>query len=300
MNVFDAHTHFFGREFYEHQAAQAPDESPESALERIRAGGLHVPGPDAAAHAARWNAELDRHGVARVVLFASAPAEMAAVGGVAAESNGRFVPFCVVNPMAPATIEALDAMQSRFQFRGLILFPAMHDYSIQAPEVTAALEVAKAHDMVVFVHCGKLRVGVRRFLGLNPDFPSDRSRPRDLAMVARAQRDVAFIIPHFGSGYFDEALDLAAACHNVYLDTAGSNSWAAEHSPPLSLTEVFQHTRDAIGTDRILFGSDSGVFPRGYRTDIRDAQTAAMREAGYDDDDQAAVLGGNLARLLGD
>ena len=224
---------------------------------------------------------------------------MAVVGEVAAASRGRFAPFTVVNPMAPATLEALASLQPRFGFRGMLLFPAMHDYSIQAPEVTAALEVAKANDMVVFVHCGKLRIGVRQLIGLNPDFPAERSRPRDVAAVARAHRDVAFIVPHFGAGYFEEALDLAAAYHNVYLDTAGSHDWAAEHTPPLSLADVFGHAKDAIGTERILFGTDSGVFPRGYRGDILLAQIDAMMDAGYSAGERDAVLGGNLSRLLG-
>lgn len=300
MTIFDAHTHFFGREFYEFQATLVDGADSAETLERFRAGGVEVPGPDAGAHAARWLRELDRHRIARAILFASVPAEMAVVGGVAAASHGRFVPFTVVNPMAPATLDALTSLQPRFGFRGMLLFPAMHDYSIQAPEVTATLEVAKANDMVVFVHCGRLRVGVRRLIGLAPDFPADRSRPRDVAAVARAQRDVAFIVPHFGAGYFEEALDLAAAYHNVYLDTAGSLAWAGVHQPPLSLAEVFRQAKEAVGTERILYGSDSGVFPRGYRGDILLAQIDAMINAGYGADERDAVLGGNLSRLLGE
>jgi predicted TIM-barrel fold metal-dependent hydrolase len=181
----------------------------------------------------------------------------------------------------------------------MLLFPAMHDYSIQAPEVSAALELAKAHGMVVFVHCGKLRVGVREMIGLDPDFPAERSRPRDVAAVARAHRDVAFIIPHFGSGYFEETLDLATAYRNVYVDTAGSHAWAADHNPPLSLADIFYQVKDAIGTERILFGSDSGVFPRGYRADLLLAQIDAMMEAGFSTSEREAVLGRNLARLIG-
>lgn len=298
--IFDAHTHFFGREFYEFQTTLVDGAEPEATLDRIRAGGMEVPAPDAAAHAARWIRELDRHRVQRTVLFASVPPELIVVGEVAAASGGRFVPFCVVNPMAPVTLTALHGLQPRYGFRGMLLFPAMHDYSIQSPQVTAALEMAKAHDMVVFVHCGTLRVGVRQLIGLDPDFPAERSRPRDVAAVARAHRDVAFIVPHFGAGYFEEALDLAAAYHNVYLDTAGSHDWATGHTPPLSLTDVFRHGKEAIGTERILYGSDSGVFPRGYRGDILLAQIDAMLDAGYSTGERNAVLGGNLSRLLGE
>lgn len=299
MHVFDAHLHFFGREFYHFQAALVDESGRDGALERIRAGGIDVPEADAAAHAARWQRELDRHRVNRAALFASVPDEMIVVGEVAAQSHGRFVPFTVVNPLVPVTLTALRGLLPRYNFRGVLLFPAMHDYSIQSPEVSAVLELAKAHRMVAFVHCGKLKVGVRGLIGLDPDFPAERSRPRDVAAVARAHPDVAFIVPHFGSGYFEEALDLAAAYHNVYLDTAGSQAWAAEQSPPLTLTHLFRQTRDAIGAERILFGSDSGVFPRGYRADVLLAQIDAMLAAGFGAGEREAVLGGNLARLLG-
>jgi len=299
VNVFDAHTHFFGREFYEYQATLVNGSDPEATLDRIRAGGIEVPEPDAAAHAARWIREMDRHRVDRAALFASIPEEMIVVGEVAAASNGRFVPFATVNPAVPVTLSALRGLLPRYRFRGVLFFPAMHDYSIQSPEVTAALELAKAHAMVAFVHCGRLKVGVRKLIGLDPEFPAEKSRPRDVAAVARAHPDVAFILPHFGAGFFDEALDLAAAYRNVYVDTAGSQSWAAECVPPLSLADIFRQTRDAIGAERILYGSDSGVFPRGYRADLLQAQIDAMLAAGFSAGEREGVLGGNLARLLG-
>jgi predicted TIM-barrel fold metal-dependent hydrolase len=68
--------------------------------------------------------------------------------------------------------------------------------------------------------------------------------------------------------------------------------------PPLTLVEVFQRTKSALGAERILFGSDSGVFPRGYRADILRAQSDAMQEAGFTDAERAGVLGGNLSRLI--
>ncbi len=298
--IFDAHTHFFGREFYEFQTALVPDGDPVALLDRIRAGGIEVPNGDPQAHAARWIAEMDRYKIDRVAMFASVPTELPIVGKVAAESGGRFVPFATVNPRKPETVETLDHIQGEYRFRGMLLFPAMNEYPIQSPDVTAALEVAKAHRMLVFVHCGRLRVNVRKLIGLDPDFPAQKSRPRDLLPVAQAHPDLAFIVPHFGAGYFDELLTVAESCTNVYADTAGSNAWIVEHDPPLSLAEVFKDARESFGIDRILYGSDSGVFPRGYRSEVMSKQTEAMRNAGFSDRDQAAVLGGNLSRMLGD
>ncbi len=296
--VFDAHIHFFGREFYAFQTTLVAREDSETILGRIRAGGIEIPGPDTKAHATRWIAELDRNHVDRAVLFASSPTEIKAVGEATASHPRRLFSYTVVNPTAPATLEALESLQPKLHFKGILLFPAMHEYAIQSPEAARAIELAKRHHLVVFVHCGKLRVNVRKLIGLNADFPAEKSRPRDLLPVARANPDVRFVVPHFGSGWFAETIALGASCPNVYVDTAGSNAWILEHDPPLSLAEVFEATRGSFGADRILFGSDSGGFPRGYRADIMRAQQDTMRVAGFTSDEQRAVLGGNLTRLL--
>jgi hypothetical protein len=298
--IFDAHVHFFGREFYDFQTTLVSREDPETVLGRIRAGGVEVPGPDARAHAARWMAELDRHGIERAVIFASCPTEMKAVGEVAAAHRDRVSAYTVVNPLAPATLDLVESLQPRARFKGILLFPAMHDYAITSSEAQRAIELAQRHDLVVFVHCGKLRVNVRKLIGLNPDFPADKSRPTDLLGVARAHPEVRFVVPHFGSGLFEETLVLGGNCPNVYTDTAGSNAWILEHDPPLSLVEVFQATQSSFGTERILFGSDSGGFPRGYRADVLRIQRETMHTAGFTDAEQRAVLGGNLAKLLGE
>lgn len=298
MTIFDAHTHFFSREFYEFQTTLVPGADKATLLDRIHAGGINVPGRNVAGHTARWIAELDKNGVARAVTFASVPAEMKVVGEAAAASAERLVPFAMVNPRAPETLAMLESLQPTLRFRGVALFPAMHDYSIGSTEALKAIDVAEKHRMIVFVHCGKLRVNVRKLIGLDADFPMEKSRPAQLIPVARARPNVTFIVPHFGSGLFEELLELGSACRNVYTDTAGSNAWILEHHPPLALSEVFARTRDVMGAERILFGSDSGVFPRGYRADVVRAQETAMRAAGFSDRERDAVMGGNLTSIL--
>jgi len=41
---------------------------------------------------------------------------------------------------------------------------------------------------------------------------------------------------------------------------------------PLDLKMVFEQTLRAIGPDRVIFGTDSSHFPRGFRNDILSAQ----------------------------
>jgi predicted TIM-barrel fold metal-dependent hydrolase len=139
---------------------------------------------------------------------------------------------------------------------------------------------------------------VRAAVGLESEFPLDNSHPQDLIPIAKDRPDQVFIVPHFGAGFFDEFLRLGKACSNVYADTAGANSWGMFQAPPLYLEDLFEQTVGVYGVERILYGSDTAGFPRGYRKDVRDAQIRAMHDAGIQAEDQELILGGNLAKLL--
>jgi predicted TIM-barrel fold metal-dependent hydrolase len=52
-----------------------------------------------------------------------------------------------------------------------------------------------------------------------------------------------------------------------------------------------------LGPDRLLFGTDSSFFPRGWQRTIFDEQRAALTHAGVAADVQARVFAGNFDRL---
>jgi predicted TIM-barrel fold metal-dependent hydrolase len=91
---------------------------------------------------------------------------------------------------------------------------------------------------------------------------------------------------------------LGELCGNVFLDTSSSNSWAKVMPNPLTLRGVFERSLQVYGPKRLLFGTDSTVFPRGWRADIFEEQTRILSEIGISREDAAAILGGNLSRLL--
>ena len=178
----------------------------------------------------------------------------------------------------------------------ICLFPAMHLYSMQDRRVELLVEQAAAHRCAVFVHCGVLSVGVRKKLGLPSPFDMRFSNPLDLHSVALRHPTVPFIVPHFGAGYFREALMLADLCPNVYLDTSSSNSWMRYEG--LDLPTVFRRALSVAGPGRLLFGSDSSFFPRGWNHEVFEVQTRALLELGIGGADARQILGGNLRRIL--
>src|SRR6202042_1719769 len=114
---------------------------------------------------------------------------------------------------------------------------------------------------MVYVHCGALSVGFRKKLGLASQFDMRFSNPIDLHALASNFPRVNFVIPHFGAGYFREALMVADLCPNVYLDTSSSNGWMRYQAEDLDLARVFRKALDVLGPKRLLFGSDSSWFP---------------------------------------
>jgi predicted TIM-barrel fold metal-dependent hydrolase len=181
--------------------------------------------------------------------------------------------------------------------RGICLFPAMHGYRLDDPSVEAVFRAAAAAGGVVFAHCGRLTVGVRKKLGLPSRFDLRLGDPLALARTAAGFPDVPVIVPHFGAGFFREALMAADQCPTIHFDTSSSNGWIRYH-PGLTLAAVFQQALAVAGASRLLFGSDSSFFPRGWQRPIYEEQERILAAAPAAD--REAILGGNFDRLFGD
>jgi predicted TIM-barrel fold metal-dependent hydrolase len=110
---------------------------------------------------------------------------------------------------------------------------------------------------------------------------------------------INFVIPHFGAGYFREALMLGDLAPNVYMDTSGTNSWMKYSLPDITLKDVFRKALEVYGPKRLLFGTDSSFFPRGWNRVVFDVQAEALLALGVDGETAGEIFGGNLRRLMG-
>jgi predicted TIM-barrel fold metal-dependent hydrolase len=290
--VCDAHVHFFSRRFLESLAAQS-GKNPEQVAATV---GWELPPEDPAELARRWAAELDGNGVARSALMASMPGDEGSVAAALAACPGRFFGYFMFNPLEPdAAGRARAAFASGLQV--VCLFPAMHRYSMHDSRVEAVLQEAAAQPhRAVFVHCGVLTVGVRKKLGLPSPFDMRYSNPLDLHAIALRYPKLAFIVPHFGAGLFREALMLAELCANVYLDTSSSNSWMRYED--LDLKTVFSRALAVAGPGRLLFGTDSSFFPRGWNRSVFDEQARMFAALDLSPGDTRLIFGENLERIL--
>jgi len=294
LPVADAHVHFFSHHFFETLAGQvaAQLESLGPAL------GWQLPAEDPNELAEFWVRELDRHGVSRAALIASMPGDHQSVAAAVSRFPRRFYGYVMVNPLAPDASAVVQEALSTGHVHGLCFFPAMHCYSIQDERVSALLDSAAQSGAVVFVHCGILSVGVRRKLNLPSLFDMRFSNPIELHAVAMRYPQLRFVIPHFGAGYFREALMLCDLCPNVWLDTSSSNSWMRYESTQVDLREVFRRALNVVGPGRLLFGTDSSFFPRGWNAQVYEAQSKALYEAGLKADAAQLIFHDNLVKLF--
>ena len=295
IEVSDAHVHFFSRPFFRSLAAGADPEGLGTKL------GWDIPASeDATELAGRWVAELDRHGLKRSVMIASVPGDEASVADAVRAYPHRLIGYFMLNPTAADAPERTSRALEKFGLRGICLFPAMHRFSVQDDRLKPIYELASARPgTVVFVHMGVLSVGVRKKLGLPSLFDMRFSNPIDLHRVALEFPRANFVMPHFGAGYFREALMAGDLCPNVHVDTSSSNSWIRYVPGLAGLTEVFRRSLDIFGPRRILFGTDSSFFPRGLNAEIFGTQLEILDQLGCTPTDAAAILGGNLERLVG-
>jgi len=216
--INDAHCHFFSSRFLE---LLAPDAGGAEAL----AARLEWDPPGTATDLGdRWAVELDRHEVSRAALIASIPGDAVSVAEAVAHHPHRFVGFFMHNPAAASADAALARALKELHMRAVCLFPAMHGYRLDDEAVEGVFKAAATHGAAVFVHCGVLTVGVRQKLGLPSRFDLRLGDPLALARMAVGFPQVPVIVPHFGAGFFREALIAADQCPTIHFDTSSSNS----------------------------------------------------------------------------
>jgi predicted TIM-barrel fold metal-dependent hydrolase len=314
VTINDTHCHFFSTELFAALARQRQPPGPPpprgSLMEAMQEDehrrlavamcdelGWEPPG-SAYTLADRWVRELDAHGVARAALIASVPSDETSVAAAVAKHPGRFVGFFMLDPSAGDPVARTKRALGELGLRGICLFPSMHHVPLHDDRVHRIVSVAASHPgAAVFVHCGVLSVGVRKKLGLPSRFDLRLGDPLGVAKLALAFPTVPFIIPHFGAGLFREALMAADTCSNIHLDTSSSNGWM-RYTPGLTLDEVFRTALSVVGASRLLFGTDSSFFPRGWQKPVFDAQKAALASLGHTAEDEALIFGGNFDRLF--
>ncbi len=240
--------------------------------------------------AERWLGELDKHGLERIGFVTGRDNDELA--RVVAMHPDRFFGFAHHDITRPDAAQELERAVTTLGLRGLKqLAPAM-PLPINDRSLYPVWEVCERLGIPALIHFGML--GAAGGVSFHPNIS-----PAILEPVARDFPTVDFIIPHFGIQHVTDLLFLCWSCPNVHVDSSGSNQWVRWMPYKLTLDDLFQKFFETIGPERILFGSDSSWFPRGFALRYLQDQLRICRFMNMSHEHLQLIFGGNAARLFG-
>ncbi|TFG34932.1 hypothetical protein EU527_01090 [Candidatus Thorarchaeota archaeon] len=293
IEVVDAHAHFFT---YATIKAWLDSGASLSRLQQRVAhntdmGSLTIPDEDWDA-GQMWKDELDNYGISAIGMMIS-PEVWDEFNQTRKRFPGRFMGYANINP---GTEDAVDLVKKAGKdgFQGIKLYPSSWDFHAYDKRVYPIYEEALRQNLLVILHFG-ITIGTTANLRFG--------NPLDIQKPAHDFPELNFMIAHFGAGFFREVLMLMYQTHNVVMDTSGSNSWMTYQPYDLTITKIFEKALKAGSACRIVFGTDSSFFPRGFRYNILEEQYNAVKslcpQFCMDEDDIDLVFRSNILRLTG-
>ena len=252
------------------------------------------PGPDRTqvsveelAH--QWAAELDNYAIEKIVWVTGMGNET--LHKVCQMYPDKFIGMAHHDPFAPDAADEMEKCITQYGFRAFKTIGPWINKPLTDPGWFPLLEVCAAHNVPVLIHFGVLGAGggITNHINMNPMMLHD---------AAKTFPDVTFVVPHFGCGYVTDTLMLAWACRNVCIDTSGSNQWVKWVDGDLTTKDLFRKYLETIGPERILFGTDSTWFPRGFAFRYLEDQWRDLGELNVPREHFELIFNKNAKRLL--
>jgi len=245
--------------------------------------------PEPPANLRRWVRELDEKRVDGIVFVTGPGAEF--MGEAQKAYPDRVFAFSHVSPDDPEASRKLLEDIEVHGLKGFKTFGPRFEHPLDDRRYWPLWEMLAERRLPVLIHYGVLGGG-----GGTVFHPS--MSPLTIAPVARAFPDLPIVVPHFGAGYWGDLLQLAWAHENVYVDTSGSNQWIRWMPYPLTLGDLLRKAYETMGPRRIIFGTDSQYFPRGFVDRYLQDLVREAAYAGIPRRDLQQILHDNAWRLL--
>lgn len=299
FKIFDCHVHFYSNSYFRFLVRQKTNRLDiNTELKNLATKGrIEIPGEDPALLAKRWIEVIDKWKIERMMLFSSIPGDEDSVVKAVQAFPTRLTGCFAIDPNSNLLMANAEKRLKQDKLRGILLCPSVYHISVSDSWLDPLYQLCQDTKALVFTQFGKITIKPREYAGLQSNTNEEYSNPKDLIPVAQKYPAIRFVIPHFGGGRLEETLEVGKQCANVYVDTAGSNSWMAEHASKPDLRTVFQKALSVFGPGRVMFGSASGMFPRGYRYDIVDNQTKLVQEMRVPLSDSKKIFYENAASL---
>ena len=186
--------------------------------------------------------------------------------------------FGSVHPRNPAFRQELERVRS-LGLRGIKLHPEYQGFFVDDPEGIAVVRAAADLALWVVFHAGA-------DIGMPPPI---HCTPERVIRLRKAVPEAKIILAHLGGFLlWGEVLPVLKEM-DVWLDTSYSLQYREPHP-------LFAQIIRSNGPDRVLFGTDSPWVDQTAAV----AETLAFLDAyGFSQEEKAAIMGGNAARILG-
>jgi len=249
----------------------------------------NVEPPEPVEQAKVWLEEINNYDIDKIVFTTAGDNET--MHSVVSVAPDRFIGFAHHNPAIPNAEKELERCIKEYGFRGMKIIAPLVDQPLNDRAFFPLWEVAEKHQIPIIIHFGILGGGggISSHINISPLIIHD---------VAKAFPYIPFVIAHFGCGYMKELLQLAWACDNIHTDTSGNNDWVRWMPYKLTLEDLFEKFYHTIGPERIVFGTDSSRFPRGFANRYLLDQLKICYQLRFPESDIKKIFRDNALRLL--
>ncbi|UCF97528.1 MAG: amidohydrolase [Spirochaetaceae bacterium] len=177
-------------------------------------------------------------------------------------------------------------------FRAVKLFPPV-GFSPDEERLHPLYEEIERREVPVLAHAGQTNI---KLISKEPKVrkatDSRFSNPMNFDQLARLFPKVIFVLAHMGYPFFTEAMSVAHANENVYLDISGSGPWT--DGIPLVFNALGGHHYIPIDFKRVVWGSDNTLPQAEHMARMG----TYLRLMGAGSEERKLIFGENAKRLL--
>jgi uncharacterized protein len=191
----------------------------------------------------------------------------------------RFIPFAVINPIYAGWKNDLEVCATRYEMKGVRIYPLYHDYDLTDPACIELVKMARDKKMNVALTCRMVDSRARSWMDMNTEWAL-----KNIIPLIRAVPDAKYMILNVANGLDldDRDLDLIKKS-DVLIDTSGRSL-----SNPGEILKKF-------GSDKFSFGTHSPILD--YVTGL--LRIESLRPSEADEQTKEKIRSGNAIRQLG-
>ena len=279
--IIDFHTHTF------------PDKIAAAAIEKLSKLSHTPPFSDGTAAGLAASAKAAGIDLSVILPVATSTKQVTSINNFAAKTNETtettgMLSFGCIHPDYPDWKEELSRI-AELGLKGIKLHPVYQDVDFDDMRYLRILERAGELGLIVITHAG-----------FDIGYPGvERCTPEMILNALKQVGEIKLVLAHMGAWRQWDKVEELLAGKSVWLDTAfslgemptlGDGYHSPEDLQMLAETDFLRLTHK-FGADRVLFGTDS---PWSGQTESLEL----IRGLPLEDDEKAAVLGGNARRLL--